>query len=191
VFVADLRHYLDVPDDLVDGPAGRLGRQLGLIVQAATARHGDGRWVSALSCPRRPNRQKCTGSIAVDRIGGSINWECTACHETGTIGGWEDSPFDIRPDISQDAASMESASVSVVFTKEVAVAFQSIMLLDDDLLRVVFGIGIVDDAAVLVCTENQLEELAEVVAAEANHTGNRRLQKLLDTAYEILTAAAS
>lgn len=37
VLVADLRHFLDMPDD-APGPARRLAVQLGAIVRAATAR---------------------------------------------------------------------------------------------------------------------------------------------------------
>jgi ribosomal protein L37AE/L43A len=191
VFVSDLRHYLDIADDLVDSPATRLGRQLGLIVQAATSRDTGERWVTALACPRRPNRQRCTGTVEVARIGASINWECTACRDNGTISGWENSTFDIRvADPEMNALGVDTALVSVMITKQVAVTLQALPLLESDLERVVFQTAIVDDLAVLVCSENQLEELAEHVAAEANHAPNRRHQKLLDTAYEVLNAAS-
>ena len=46
------------------------------------------------------------------------------------------------------------------------------------------------DSAVLIVTDDDLEELIGFVAAEANHEPNRRRQRRLDTAFQALNTAA-
>ena len=97
MFVSDLRHFLDLPDD-VPGPARRMADHLGSVVLAATAAEAGSPWESALRCQRRPGRRACPGHIAVFRadIPAAIEWRCTACGDEGVISGWEDSCFDLR-----------------------------------------------------------------------------------------------
>ncbi len=47
MFVSDLRHFLNLPDD-APGPARKLAEQLGDVVRAATAAEAGTGWVSAL-----------------------------------------------------------------------------------------------------------------------------------------------
>ncbi len=47
MYVTDLRHFLDLPDD-VPGPARRMAERLALIVRAATAGDAGLEWVSVL-----------------------------------------------------------------------------------------------------------------------------------------------
>jgi hypothetical protein len=96
VLVADLRHFLDL-DDTKPTRAQRLAAQLTSIVRTATARPAGEAWTSALSCNRRPHRQRCPGPIIVRRIDvpSSIEWQCIACGDDGVINGWEGSAFDL------------------------------------------------------------------------------------------------
>ena len=64
MFVSDLRHFLDMPDD-APGPARNMAEQLGNVVRAATAAEAGAAWVSALPCRRWPGRRPCPGRIAV------------------------------------------------------------------------------------------------------------------------------
>src|SRR3954454_18406234 len=97
MFVSDLRHFLDLPDD-VPGPARRMAERLASIVRAATAGDAGSEWVSALSCDRRPGRRPCPGHLAVLRtdVPPSIAWWCTSCGDNGVISGWEQSAYDLR-----------------------------------------------------------------------------------------------
>lgn len=89
VFVSDLRHFLDMPDD-APVPARRLGLQLAAIVRAASARPIGTGARSAVACIRRPGRRPCEGFIMVfRRTNGEIAWSCDACGEEGVITGWE------------------------------------------------------------------------------------------------------
>ena len=53
MFVSDLRHFLDIPDD-APGPARKMAEHLGFVVRVATAGEAGAPWVSALTCRRRP-----------------------------------------------------------------------------------------------------------------------------------------
>jgi hypothetical protein len=87
VFVSDLRHFLDMPED-VPVPARRIAEHLTLIVRAATAGEGGQPWVSALPCRRRPGRRPCPGHFALLRadVPPSIEWRCTACGAMASSG---------------------------------------------------------------------------------------------------------
>lgn len=96
MLVADLRHFLDLPDD-VPTAAVRLADQLRGIVRAATAGDAGAHWVTALPCQRRPGRRRCPGRIRVRRTDAPapITWECTACGDSGSIGGWPGTSDDL------------------------------------------------------------------------------------------------
>ena len=86
MLVSDLRHFLDLPDD-VPGPARRLAQQLGAIVRAGTAGDAGPAWQSALPCRRRPGRRACPGRVVVARSpDGPIRWQCSACGDAGPCG---------------------------------------------------------------------------------------------------------
>lgn len=170
VFVSDLRHFLDLPED-VPGPARRMAEHLTLIVRAATAGVSGFTWVSALGCNRRPKRVACPGHLAVCRtdIPPSIDWRCTSCDDRGIISGWERSPFDLRPR-SGDQPPVDG--VEVVASADVAKTLRSLMLLDTASERLVFRAQVVGDEIVVSGAEDELDELAGYVAAEANHEGD-------------------
>jgi len=189
VFVSDLRHFLDMPDD-APGPAVRMARQLGLIVRAATARQAGRPWVCGVSCKRRPNHRACLGRIAVFRtdVPASIEWRCAVCGDEGIVSGWERSPFDLRGPTSDDGGG--GKSVRVVLPPEVIDALHDLLLLDSACERLVFAAETSHDGVVvLTATEDDLDELIGYVAAEANHESDRRRRHRLDGAFSLLSAA--
>jgi len=184
VFVSDLRHFLDMPDD-VPGPARRMGERLSLIVRAATAGDAGIGWVSALTCDRRPGHKSCPGHIALFRsdIPASIEWRCTACGDDGVISGWERSPFDLR---RRRADPSSGDLLEVVVPSDVAATLRTLLLLDTTAERIVFQARASAEGIVLAADEDDLDELTEHLAAESNHEHDWRRQKRLDRAFEVL-----
>jgi hypothetical protein len=165
-----------------------MAEHLALIVRVATA--GDpGCWrVSALACRRRPGRRPCPGHLAVlcTDIPPSIEWRCTSCQDEGVISGWERSPFDLR---FHGTNFRPTGAVRAVIPAEVAATLRDLKLLDTASERLVFRSTVLDDGVVLSGDEDEIDELLGCVAAEANHEDNRRRQKRLDTAFEVLNEA--
>lgn len=95
VLSADLRHFLDLPDD-IPGPARRLAAPLGDLIRAATAAELGPAWISALPCRRRPGHRACPGRMMVRRPdrAAPIAFENTDCGDGGVFSGWHDSPDD-------------------------------------------------------------------------------------------------
>ena len=186
VLVADLQHFLDLPDE-VPGPARSLAEHLSDVVRAATAGEADSAWMSALTCRRRPGRRPCPGRIILRRpqTPGQIQWQCSVCGDEGVISNWADSPYDLR----RRRLSIVGARQDIVVSDEIAAALRDLQLLDPDSERIVFGARAAGDGAILSATEGDLDVLVEAVAAEANHESNRRRQRRLDAAFEALSAA--
>lgn len=185
MFVSDLRHFLELPDE-VPGPARRMAQHLANIVRAATTSGTGVKWVTAISCNRRPRNRSCTGTIAVvlRDIPSVIEWVCTSCRDDGVISGWEQSPFDLR---HTDPNPTADSPMRVTVPVDVIVTLRTLALLDAATERLVFAATINDAGeAVLVGSQDDLDELADHVAAEANHTDNRRHQKRLDAAFDLL-----
>jgi hypothetical protein len=187
VFVSDLRHFLDMPED-VPTPARRMAEHLTLIVRAATAGDGGRRWVSALNCTRRPGRRPCPGHLGVLRgdVPPSIHWWCTSCGDEGVISGWEESPFDLR---AHGVLRAVGEARRAVVPAEVAATLRTLMLLDTDSERLVFRATVTDEGVVLAGDHDDFEELIGYVAAEANHEPDHRRQKRLDAAFAALNDA--
>lgn len=187
MFVSDLQHFLDLPDD-VPGPARRMAERLTSIVRAATAGDAGADWVSALPCDRRPGRRPCLGHIAVLRtdVPPSIAWWCTSCGDEGVISGWERSPYDLR---HRNPRAESGDTRPVVIPTETAAALRDLQLLDSDRERLVFRAEATEKGIVLVGDDDDLDELMGYVAAEANHEENRRRQRRLDVAFQILSQA--
>jgi hypothetical protein len=97
VFVSDLRHFLDIPDD-APASARRMAEHLAGIVEAGTTSPVGEPTVTSIRCTRRPGRRPCAGLIEVVRleVPASIEWWCPICGDEGVVSGWEGSPFDLR-----------------------------------------------------------------------------------------------
>lgn len=188
MFVADLRHYLDLPDT-APGPARRLGRHLTSVVRAATVGPADSAWTSALRCRRRPGHRACPGRLMLFRadLPAPIEWQCSSCGDQGTISGWEHSPFDLR---RSGPTHRREHGPQLLISDEVADVLRDLLLLDPDSERLVFSARASEDGALLAADEDDLEELAGFVAAEANHEANRRRQRRLDEAFDVLSDAS-
>lgn len=110
VFVSDLRHFLDMPDD-APAPARRMAAHLARIVEAGTASPSGEATRSSVRCTRRPGRRRCVGVIELVRLDvpPSIEWWCPVCGDDGVVSGWEGSPFDQRwslPDVDGDVDTL-------------------------------------------------------------------------------------
>ena len=189
MLVADLRHFLDMPDD-VSGPARKMAEHLGFVVRAATAGEAGAPWVTALSCRRRPGNRPCAGHIAVFRadLPAPIEWRCTACGDEGVISGWEGSLHDLRQPRSW---SDEEPRHETLLTDEVAATLRELLYLDVECERLVFQMHSSSEGAVLTATAEELDELLGFIAANANHETNRRRQKRFDALTEALEAVKS
>lgn len=186
VMVSDLEHFLDLPAD-VPGPARRLANRLGRIVSAATAGDVGEPWTTAIRCERRPSQRPCAGFLEVVRAepDAAIRWWCNGCDDEGVITGWARSPFDLRQQSLRSAPEQRPVTIDV----EAAVALQGITVLDVETARVVFRARSTTDGVVLSGSIEELEDLAEHVAAEANHERNRSRQRILDVAYDRVAGA--
>ena len=103
MFVSDLRHFIDMPEDAL-GPARKMADHLGSIVKAATATKTGTAWETALPCRRRPGNRPCPGHIVVFRpdLPATIDWRCSSCDDEGVISGWAGSYFDLRRRLLED-----------------------------------------------------------------------------------------
>lgn len=135
-----------MPDD-VPGPARRMAEHLTMIVRAATAGSAGLRWVSALTCMRRPNHRACRGNLVLRRVDipSSIEWHCSNCDDDGVISGWEHTPFDLR-DSDQTACS----GVDVTVSAEVVHTLRGLALLDDASARIVFRARVSHDGVIIL-----------------------------------------
>lgn len=185
--VTDLQHFLDLPD-AAPAPARRLAEQLGLLVRAASAGDTSEAWETALPCRRRPGNRPCAGRMVVSRGAptASIEWQCSACSDSGVISNWEGTMFDL----SRWRLVVAEAPAAIAISYEVAAALRDLQLLDPGGERLVYRMRAGRDGAVLLATDDDLDELIGQVAAEANHEPNRRRQRQLDTAFDALTRAA-
>ena len=99
VTVTDLRHFLDedgqLPDEL-PGPALRLVRHHGAIVEWVTIWNLYAPNPTNVACRRRPGRTPCPGTIVAGTADDSdaIVWICPECRDQGWIGGWQGTPWD-------------------------------------------------------------------------------------------------
>ncbi len=187
MFVTDLNHFLDLPED-TPGPARRLADHLSSIVKAATAGDAGTAWETALPCRRRPGNRRCPGRMSVLRTEppAPIRWQCSVCGDAGVISNWAGSPFDLR----RRQLTLAGQVSEIIIPNEVAAALRELRLLDADCERLVFAIRSRNDRAVLAASDNDLDELIGYVAAEANHEPIRRRRQRLDTAFEALSNAA-
>lgn len=133
-------------------------------------------------------RRPCPGHLAVSRtdVPPSIRWWCTSCGDEGVISGWEQSPFDLR---SRGTDHRPARALRAVIPSEVAATLRSLMFLDAASERLVFRASLSDDGIVIAGDQDDLEDLIDSVAAEANHEDDRRRQKRLDAALDVLNDA--
>jgi hypothetical protein len=188
VFVSDLRHFLDMPDE-APAPAKRLSLHLTAIVHTASARPSGNGARSAISCIRRPGHRPCDGFIMVfRRTNGEIAWSCDTCGDEGVIHGWEGSPVDLS---ACDDSYAGGDPITLLVARELFEVIRSVSLLDDACELLVARAEGSRAGVVLTGRADALEELVEYIASEANAERNRRRARLLDHACTALEAALS
>jgi hypothetical protein len=187
MFVSDLRHFLEIPDD-APGPARKMAQHLGSVVRAATAGDAGTPWITAIACRRRPRNRPCTGHIAVFRadLPAPIEWQCSVCGEEGVISGWDESPFDIR---LPRAHARSERGRELFLSDELAATLQVVNLLDLECERLIYRMRSSGDGNVLEVSTDELNELLGFVAADANHEPSRGRRSRLDRAFAALSDA--
>lgn len=87
----------------------RRARMVGAVVEAATARAGDDRPVTAVRCVAHVGDRACGDAIHVARDrDGTIAWSCPGCGENGFVTGFAGGPRDLtgyRPDPERPRAA--------------------------------------------------------------------------------------
>lgn len=98
-WICDLTHFLDERGGMApqSGPARRLAEHLGAIVASITQLPSHKVALTPVRCRRRPGRRPCPGRIeAVVTEEWSIEWQCPACGDNGSISGWQGTLWDSR-----------------------------------------------------------------------------------------------
>lgn len=99
MLITDLRHYLNrdlrIPNEL-PGPALRLARFQGAIVEWVTIWNLAAPVDTNVACRRRPGRRPCPGHVQAAAVedGTVIAWICSVCGDAGRIEGWQGTPWD-------------------------------------------------------------------------------------------------
>lgn len=181
--MCDLNHFLGIEGD-APAAARRMAAQVYRVVRAATAVGAGPDWPSALACWRRPDRRPCTGRLLVGRaeVPPAARWRCPSCGDEGVVRGWERSPFDLRAHRPAGAAATE-----VLVSGEAATVLQGMSLLSSEVERVVFGARWDGAGAVLSGAPEDMEELLDSVAEEANKADTRAERARYSLAYDELT----
>jgi hypothetical protein len=68
------------------------------IVEAATSRHVEAPWCSAVRCLARTGRKTCRARLHVGQPeAGRVEWSCSACGERGVVTGFEGTELGLSP----------------------------------------------------------------------------------------------
>ncbi len=151
------------------------------IVKAATAAESGelGERTAMSSAPKSQNLQgdHLAHSDRTSRpppsSGGARMWR------HGVIGGWEGSHFDLREGTPPGASTPRGKQMRLEATSDVVSVLREIEILDLACERAVFAARVESGRIFLKLNDEELEELAEHLAAEANHEPNRRREKCL------------
>lgn len=188
--VTDITHLLDEEGFPVDGPAGRLARYLGTIISSASVAPV-GVWIdAAIRCRRRPNRQPWRGHIRLRRTGLSspVDWGCTWCDEGGVINNWQRSIWDLSV-AGVESWAINGQPLEVVLAIEELNAVRQNLIFDLEIERVLASARKTAQGCLMRAPEEDLDNILEYIASEANHEGNRRRVRLLNQAYDQIELA--
>jgi hypothetical protein len=186
-WITDLRHFLDEAGLPVAGPPGRHAAYWCQLVEAATVRP-DGAWDgSAVHCRRLHRRVRCTGYVRVRRSDATetVEWKCATCGDRGVISGWAETAWGLRG----AAAARPGPLIEVRLSHDEYTHLRGCEAISVE-TPVLLAEATVDDAAIVLSgTEAELDDVLGHVAAEANHTRDRRRRAALDAAYARLEDA--
>lgn len=186
-WITDITDFMLPDGSLPDGPAGRMARYFGSIVSAASVQPA-GPWVDvAIRCRRRPGRRPCPGHIRLRSldIPSHVEWHCTSCGDNGVISHWRGTRWDLK---RQEERTPTEGAIQIRLNMEELVELRKILLLSPESQMVLDAALLVSGGALLRGTLEDLEapELAEHIAAEADHERNNRRQAVLDGVMEKL-----
>ncbi|MGV0635906.1 hypothetical protein ABQE69_15985 [Mycolicibacillus trivialis] len=116
-----------------------------------------------------------------------IDWNCDACGDAGTVTNWAESPYDLR---RRGGLSVAADVRAIALDDDTAAALRDLQLLDHECERLVFAMRADQSGVVLVASPDELDDLTNAVAAEANHEPSRARQRRLDAAFTALDRAA-
>ena len=102
LWIADIGSY-DTPGSLPAGQGGQKVRFLGEIVSAASLLAPGEFQISGIGCRRRPKHRRCPGRIKLgrDRESDEISWACTTCKDEGVITNWQETRWDLSPELKK------------------------------------------------------------------------------------------
>lgn len=188
-WVTNLSHFIDENGSLVGGPPGPIARHVARIVEAATTHPLGEPFHSAIRCRRRPGRVRCPGYILVRWTDGppEVSWECHRCGDRGFTSGWEGTHWDRRR-YREGEADQELIGVAIGPEHYDALRASPEHLVID-CPAVIAGAVFQDDMIILRGNASELDELQGYIAADANHTEDRRRQALFDEINEVIEAA--
>lgn len=182
-WIVDITHYLEPDGSVPEGPFRRIASYFGSIVSAASLQPA-GEWLdAAIRCRRRPGRRPCPGHIRVRRVDlpSRVEWHCTFCGDNGLISHWRGTRWDLNP-LHKGAPT--GAVLEVRLSAEELAELRGIFILSPESRTIVHTAPLASGGAVLRGSLDDLEELAEYIAAEAidEPAGTRQmvLHRVLD-----------
>lgn len=187
-WITNLSHFIDERGSLVGGPPGPIARHTARIVQAATTHPPGEPFHSAIRCRRRPGRVLCPGYVLASRsdVPPEIRWECHRCGDRGYVSGWENTHWDLRR--CREGEGDDRLLAVAISTEEYAALRSGQDTLVIDCPAVIAGAIFQDGAILLRGNASELDELQGYIAADANHTEDRKRQTMFDEINEVIEA---
>lgn len=184
IYITDMTHFEEIPSGSSYEPARKIAQFFGAIVSAASVSPENRLIDSALSCRRRPGRKPCPGHLQIykDNKSGVITWHCTWCNDQGEIRNWEGTTWDLSTWAFGRQADMEYHEL--ILTEEELRELKNSFTLSPGSICLLYGAVIAHGGIVIRGTLDELEELEDELAADANHEKKRSRQKILDRIYE-------
>ena len=178
----------DSPD--IPVPAPRLTDYLGAMIEVASVGPVGEVLRTPIPCRRRPGRRPCPGRIElrVAEVPEQIDWECPACGEGGTIHHWKVSTWNLSA--ASTPPGPVPADVRLQLSEPAYQALRALRpLLSPCALRALAGARLDAGRVTIATGRDDLDELADHVAAEANHAANVRRRRQLEDVLAVLEAA--
>jgi hypothetical protein len=188
IFITDMTHFEGIPPGPSHEPARRIAQFFGAIVSAASVSPADKLIEAALFCRRRPGRIRCPGHLQIrrDRVSGVISWHCSRCDDQGEISNWEGTSWNLSKWAIERQSKQEFHEL--ILTEDELQELKRSLILSPECECLLYGAIIAHGGIVIRATPEELEELEENIAADANHEEKRRRQRILDRIYERIEA---
>jgi hypothetical protein len=187
-FITDMTHFEGIPPGASREPARRIAQFFSSIVSASSVSPADVLVDSALFCRRRPGRIRCPGHLKISRgrVSGVISWHCSRCDDQGEISNWEGTSWNLSKWATERQSKQEFHEL--ILTEDELQELKRSLILSPECECLLYGAIIAHGGIVIRATLEELEELEENIAADANHEEKRRRQRILDRIYERIEA---